>query len=750
QLRELNLVKALIPLAGVDLGAPSHPWAYCSDASLWGYAVATSRFDPDELMDIGACRERWRFLAVDRYADDPGGPPGFEVAVQAGFAAGAADDSLIAGMGQPPPGRGAPRRRRPARIEVEAAAAAAGGSAVPALPDSALAAHRWQLVVRGAFLFPAPIHVLEGRTTLLGLRRATRSVAAHGCRVLSIGDNLSSMMAFEKGRCANPVLRQLACQSAARQLATGIQRYHRYSESKRNPTDHDSRAAARAWHDLTDRNVMRVIRSLIVRREVWYVHLGTPCAPFSQATPAQAQAKHLASGAGAVSFTVDLLRLCDRFGVKWSLENPSSSRLWQRSEVTAFLERHCHYFVNVQYCQYNCRYLKPTTLVTNLRPLQALSHREWQPGQLDWGSSIAQARAAERDRRRRFSQVGFSGGAGQLAAEQRVAHSEVARSDFLARRRVKPLTQQHYGRAAAEVRRFAERHHYPQTTAAQRDQLMVGYLQGIFVAGGGYAFEERIDLRGASEFPQARLTLRGFSRAAPGEQRGPCPWEAALLMVDQYLGSSCPRQRLVGVAVAGAFDGYLRLPVLLSVKACDVTCLQHSATSACPQVSISLMLAAPPDCPPSATTKSGESDDAVIAGGSAAAAALRRWVARLIRDLKRAKPATWPLFPFTAREFQAALRQAGDAAGLQRLRLGPHALRHGGASVDYALQDRSPAEVQRHGRWKCAASVSRYEKAGRLTRQLAKFSSAQLSATSLVGERLAAKASFDFGRSVTR
>ncbi|CAK0883490.1 unnamed protein product, partial [Prorocentrum cordatum] len=202
QLRELNLVKALIPLAGVDLGAPWHPWAYCSDASLWGYAVA-------------------------------------------GFAAGVADDSLFAGIGQPPPGRGAPRRHRPARIEVEAAAAAAGGSGIPALPDAALAAHRWQLVVRGAFLFPAPIHVLEGRTTLLGLRRATRSAAAHGCRVLSIGDNLSSMMAFEKGRCANPVLRQLACQSAARQLATGIQHYHRYSESKRNPTDYDSRAADR-------------------------------------------------------------------------------------------------------------------------------------------------------------------------------------------------------------------------------------------------------------------------------------------------------------------------------------------------------------------------------------------------------------------------------------------------------------------------------------------------------------------------
>ncbi|CAK0836100.1 unnamed protein product, partial [Prorocentrum cordatum] len=205
QLRELGLVKALIPLAGVDLGAPWHPWACCSDASMWGHALATSKFEPDELRDIGAYRERWRFLALDRCSDDPRGLPGAECSTLASYAAGASDDAAFAGPGP------------------------------------------WQLVVRGAlrFLFGAPARVPEGRATLLGLRRATPPVAAHGCRAPSIGDNLSSMMAFEKGRCANPVLRQLACQAAARQLATGIQHYHRYSESKRNPTDYDSRAADR-------------------------------------------------------------------------------------------------------------------------------------------------------------------------------------------------------------------------------------------------------------------------------------------------------------------------------------------------------------------------------------------------------------------------------------------------------------------------------------------------------------------------
>ena len=336
----------------------------------------------------------------------------------------------------------------------------------------------------------------------------------------------------------------------------------------------------------------------------------------------------------------------------------------------------------------------------------------------------------------------------------------MAREDFLARRRVKPLTQQHYARAAAEVRRFADRNQYRFATAKQRDKLMVDYLQSIFLAGDGifaartalygFAFEERVNLKDPSEFPQARLTLKGFSKASPGEQRDPCPWEAAVLIIEPCLDSPDPRQRLLGAAVAVAFDGYLRLSELLSIKGGDVTCLRHSATSAYPQVSITLMPCPPPDAPASATTKSGEYDDTVIFGGGGPGTASRRWVAKLLRDLKAATPATKPLFPFTAREFQLAFRQAANTAGLQRLRLCPHALRHGGASADFATKARTLLEVQRHGRWKCAASVRRYEKAGRLTRQLAKLSTGQLSSAALCSRKLAAKSSFVFGGRASR
>ncbi|CAK0904076.1 unnamed protein product, partial [Prorocentrum cordatum] len=132
---------ALIPLAGIGLGASWRPWACFSDASMWGYAVATSHFNANELRGIGR-----------------GDPLGTEVAVRVSLSAAGDDDAAFAGLGQPPLGRGTERRRRVGGIDYGAIAAAACRGGILALPDSALAAHRWQLVVRGAFLFAAPVH----------------------------------------------------------------------------------------------------------------------------------------------------------------------------------------------------------------------------------------------------------------------------------------------------------------------------------------------------------------------------------------------------------------------------------------------------------------------------------------------------------------------------------------------------------------------------------------------------------------
>ena len=85
--------------------------------------------------------------------------------------------------------------------------------------------------------------MLEGRTSLLGLRHAGRDVRWHGCRILSITDNLSSLFAFEKMRSRSRALLTFCRRAAAFIIACGFLWRLRYSESARNPTGRDSRLA---------------------------------------------------------------------------------------------------------------------------------------------------------------------------------------------------------------------------------------------------------------------------------------------------------------------------------------------------------------------------------------------------------------------------------------------------------------------------------------------------------------------------
>eukprot|EP00972_Heterocapsa_arctica_P101361 14940011-Heterocapsa_arctica.AAC.1 len=101
------------------------------------------------------------------------------------------------------------------------------------------------MVMRGGWLYKAAIHEKEARVELLGLRRVARNVNLHGLRVLSIGDNMAAVLAYEKGRARDPVLRSLVARSAAYRIGCEIRWKQRYVESKRNCTDHDSRAADR-------------------------------------------------------------------------------------------------------------------------------------------------------------------------------------------------------------------------------------------------------------------------------------------------------------------------------------------------------------------------------------------------------------------------------------------------------------------------------------------------------------------------
>ena len=87
------------------------------------------------------------------------------------------------------------------------------------------------------------------------------------------------------------------------------------------------------WYNLLDRRVVNRVKAWIRSRRVWYVHFGTPCAPWSVSTPEVSKDKHRATGLVLAKVTLELIMLCKRCDVHWSIENPLSSGLLEVGAV---------------------------------------------------------------------------------------------------------------------------------------------------------------------------------------------------------------------------------------------------------------------------------------------------------------------------------------------------------------------------------------------------------------------------------
>ena len=118
-------------------------------------------------------------------------------------------------------------------------------NAVPALPQSLTAMARYVAIVTGAWRHPAVIHILEYRTTLLGLRRSAQILSHRDTLLLAIGDNLAEILFDEKGRCRDREANALVRQAAGLCAGSGIDLRRRHVETQRNSADRGSRMADR-------------------------------------------------------------------------------------------------------------------------------------------------------------------------------------------------------------------------------------------------------------------------------------------------------------------------------------------------------------------------------------------------------------------------------------------------------------------------------------------------------------------------
>ena len=189
--KELEILMGLILItSSMDLSAPTMPFAMCSDASDKGSALAATPTSASEVASATRFRERWRLQEVG---------PDFEAlrpreAVRSWrptrVAAPAFSEwaAQIEKHEQKRTLRGRlPRWRRPL-VEVPVV------GAVPMIDAEWCRPERWTCVLRGAWSHPAAIHVKEAHAEALGLRRASRNVANHGHRLLSLGDSLPALM----------------------------------------------------------------------------------------------------------------------------------------------------------------------------------------------------------------------------------------------------------------------------------------------------------------------------------------------------------------------------------------------------------------------------------------------------------------------------------------------------------------------------------------------------------------------------
>ena len=83
----------------------------------------------------------------------------------------------------------------------------------------------------------------EGRATLMCLRRAVAGAAGHGHRFLSLTDNMSSLLAFDRGRSCSYDLLCLCRRAAALCIEADVSWVFRHLEAWRNPSDEGSRRA---------------------------------------------------------------------------------------------------------------------------------------------------------------------------------------------------------------------------------------------------------------------------------------------------------------------------------------------------------------------------------------------------------------------------------------------------------------------------------------------------------------------------
>lgn len=220
-----------------------------------------------------------------------------------------------------------------------------------------------------------------------------------------------------------------------------------------------------------------------------------------------------------------------------------------------------------------------------------------------------------------------------------------------------------------------------------------------------------------TNYPLSKAAKKGWSNMEPGASRDPCPFEVACWISMDMLVRGLVYH---AAAVMLCFDTYVRPGKVCELKHHNIVPPSRGINTMYKQWT--LLLNPQELLTPS---KTGEYNDSLHVGYKG-----REWIGTLLGKLyaRHSGKTDGALFPFSLNNFETEFRNSVSSLKLQKLRLSPHCLRHGGASHDYLKGHSSLQDIQQRGCWATFASVQRYSKHGRLTKQLALLTAKQQAA----------------------
>ena len=131
--------------------------------------------------------------------------------------------------------------------------------------------------------------------------------------------------------------------------------------------------------DLTRRSCQLQLLSWIRQKKFSYIHMGTPCRAWSiarkgirdlrKATAIEDLCLELAL------LTYEICKTCQECGIMFSVENPSSSRLWKFDPFVRMSAWSGVFKVHYDSCVFGASSKKPTVLLTNAKCLMSLQKR---------------------------------------------------------------------------------------------------------------------------------------------------------------------------------------------------------------------------------------------------------------------------------------------------------------------------------------------------------------------------------------